>query len=342
MGIIYIIKNKINNKVYIGQTTQLVQDRWLKHKSDSKYKDSKLYRAINKYGINNFYYEILEEDIPRNKLDDRERYWIKEYDSYNNGYNSTFGGQDHPTDFDPTNILQAWNEGLSETEICNKLNLSIDRVSRSLIHQLGISKEEINKRKKEYMLKYTDDELLEYWNSGLGIYQIYKSYGGSKDNIKTRLLNLGITLEDIEKRKHEILSNQMRQNRIKNETPIFQFSLTGNLLNKYSSMQEAATLTHSDRSAINHCALGDCPTANGFIWLYTEDYNEVQKRLKRIKGNKKTVFQYSKQEKQLISSFDSIAAAARAVKAKSPSTISTACNRGGGYAHDFYWSFDKI
>lgn len=31
MGIIYIVKNKINDKVYIGQTTQKLQDRWLKH-----------------------------------------------------------------------------------------------------------------------------------------------------------------------------------------------------------------------------------------------------------------------------------------------------------------------
>lgn len=47
---------------------------------------------MNKYGIENFLCETIEE-VSNDKLDEREKYWINYYDSYNNGYNSTLGGR---------------------------------------------------------------------------------------------------------------------------------------------------------------------------------------------------------------------------------------------------------
>jgi len=57
----------------------------------SRIEDSKFYRAMRKYGEENFYIELLET-VAIESLNDREKYWIKQYDSYYNGYNSTFGG----------------------------------------------------------------------------------------------------------------------------------------------------------------------------------------------------------------------------------------------------------
>ena len=91
MGSIYIIKNNINNKVYIGQTIQALNVRLQNHKMASRIEDTKFYRAIRKYGEDNFFIELLE-NVSNDKLDERECYWIKEYDSYYNGYNSTLGG----------------------------------------------------------------------------------------------------------------------------------------------------------------------------------------------------------------------------------------------------------
>ena len=67
IGSIYIIKNYINDKVYIGQTTMTVRERFMTHMKPSICKRTptrKLYNAINKYGRENFYYEILEENVP--------------------------------------------------------------------------------------------------------------------------------------------------------------------------------------------------------------------------------------------------------------------------------------
>ena len=51
-----------------------------------------LYKAFNKYGLENFTFEEIEE-VENSELDIREKYWINYYDSYNNGYNSTLGGK---------------------------------------------------------------------------------------------------------------------------------------------------------------------------------------------------------------------------------------------------------
>lgn len=94
---IYCITNKINGKCYVGQSLNIEQ-RWKAHRSrpfntkSSQY-NSILYKAIRKYGINNFIFSILEE-CNQEELNAREIFWINKLDSYNNGYNLTKGGQE--------------------------------------------------------------------------------------------------------------------------------------------------------------------------------------------------------------------------------------------------------
>jgi group I intron endonuclease len=95
LGSIYIIKNTVNDKVYIGQTTMKVQARFKAHckPSTTKTRGSyKLYNAMNKHGVKNFYYEILHSDILESELNELEISMIEKYDSFHNGYNSTSGG----------------------------------------------------------------------------------------------------------------------------------------------------------------------------------------------------------------------------------------------------------
>ena len=91
---IYKITNELNGKCYIGQSID-IYTRWRSHRSkyvQQHYHNKALYRAFAKYGIDNFRFEIIER-CKRTELDMREKYWIKRYDSYNNGYNMTKGGQ---------------------------------------------------------------------------------------------------------------------------------------------------------------------------------------------------------------------------------------------------------
>ena len=89
---IYKITNTENGKCYIGQSRD-IKARWQKHLSSYKsYPDYELYRAFKKYGISKFTFEIIEE-CQIEELNEREIYWIAQYDSFNNGYNMTLGGE---------------------------------------------------------------------------------------------------------------------------------------------------------------------------------------------------------------------------------------------------------
>lgn len=104
---IYIITNDINNKVYIGQSTNInkrIQEHFWKStcQKDISY-NSALHNAIRKYGKEHFYWTILEECEP-NLLDERERVYIQKYNSISpNGYNILSGGQQYRTE--PTKCL---------------------------------------------------------------------------------------------------------------------------------------------------------------------------------------------------------------------------------------------
>ena len=94
-GYIYKITNTINGKVYIGQTKQTIEQRFIQHKSHARTGQShhKLARALRKYGDENFTIELVEI-CDYEILDKRERYWIKFFNSIENGYNILLGGQD--------------------------------------------------------------------------------------------------------------------------------------------------------------------------------------------------------------------------------------------------------
>lgn len=98
---IYKITNKINNKSYIGKSID-IEKRWQTHLMPCRQKrepNKTLYKAFFKYGTDNFSFEVLEE-TPEEKLNEREQYWIKYYDSYKNGYNETEGGDGGATSKD--------------------------------------------------------------------------------------------------------------------------------------------------------------------------------------------------------------------------------------------------
>ena len=93
---IYIIKNTVNNKVYVGQAIN-PHRRFIQHLCNGNrlLDNYPIHLAINKYGKDKFYYEILEEEVEN--YNEREEYWIKYYNSISpNGYNVLSGGTQNP------------------------------------------------------------------------------------------------------------------------------------------------------------------------------------------------------------------------------------------------------
>lgn len=99
LGFIYLINNSINNKVYIGQTSVSISKRWAAHKTEAKSKNGSntiLYKAMRKYGIENFNCNEIFVVFKKEDLDWAEETLIKQWDccaiDNDNGYNILRGG----------------------------------------------------------------------------------------------------------------------------------------------------------------------------------------------------------------------------------------------------------
>lgn len=185
---IYIIKNKINNKCYIGKSKNVknrLQYGHLRLLNNNKHYNEYLQYSWNKYGSINFEFNIIEE-CEEKELNEKEKYWIKYYKSNNReyGYNLTSGGDglNNPNE-EVRAKMSRWQQGkcLSYTtrkKISNALkgennpfygkNHSIEtkeKISASRTGQL-LSEESIRKRTESRKnFKFSEESKLKMSNS---------------------------------------------------------------------------------------------------------------------------------------------------------------------------------
>lgn len=94
MAIVYKITNILNNKSYVGYTRFSIDKRWKQHihRSSKRNVNAKFDNALRKYDVSNWKTEVLEEGLTVQESKVKEQFYINLFDSYNNGYNSTLGG----------------------------------------------------------------------------------------------------------------------------------------------------------------------------------------------------------------------------------------------------------
>lgn len=142
LGCIYIVKNDVNNLVYIGQTIRGIYKRFAEHIIDSiEFKDeSKFHRAMRDIGVEHFYIsEICRCDS--NDLNSLEIYYIQKYNSYYNGYNSTPGGagcSGKKTDIDIDKFMIDCHR-MSIIDLSLTYKVSVQTII-SIIHCMGIDR----------------------------------------------------------------------------------------------------------------------------------------------------------------------------------------------------------
>lgn len=151
-GIIYLVVNNDNGKMYIGQTKYTFDFRKKEHINEAKRGEGfYFHKALRKYKFN-FTWKILEDGIELSELDNRERYYIKLYDTFNssNGYNLTSGGDfcrkvkysKKEIEF----ILEKRYEFRGLKEILNLFNVEFSRELKNVYSIDKIIKKLINER----------------------------------------------------------------------------------------------------------------------------------------------------------------------------------------------------
>lgn len=98
-GLVYLARNKVDGKVYVGATIKTLDARRKFHmKVGMKKSDSLFYQAIRAFGEDAFEWSILEDAIPESQLASRERFYIEKMRAFcdfedSNGYNEEFDGR---------------------------------------------------------------------------------------------------------------------------------------------------------------------------------------------------------------------------------------------------------
>lgn len=304
MGYIYKITNIINNKIYIGLTTQTIKERWRQHVSSAYSKKSKSYnevfkKAIRKYGENSFRLEEIDNASTLEELKEKEKYWITYYDCcYTNGgigYNGTEGG-DSPT-----------HPGVEVYHI--------DILTGEIIETFQTI--------KDAEQKY-----------GRGIQEIISGtiQRGEKP------IHSGTTwIKAIDYEK-------LNSNNLKNKFKVFcQLDKQGKLINLWLHQEDAAQEVKCSTGNIGSCLIGQRLSAGGYQWCYYKDLinflNEPYINTNHTSRMKK-VYQYDKNY-NLINIFKSATEAAQ--KTNTPiSKISAVCNNHRKTANGYIWSYIEI
>lgn len=156
IGIIYKVTNDLNDKVYIGQTVYLLENRWEWHiKKASNPKDnSKFHRALRELGASHFKIEEITR-VDKKVLDDTEIHYINKYDTFFNGYNSTLGGGGkrayiYTDKAIVEDIINLYNRGVSSNRIGAKYKVCKSTIVRVLrLYKIKVEPKRFNLSEKE-------------------------------------------------------------------------------------------------------------------------------------------------------------------------------------------------
>lgn len=186
MGYIYCITNTITNKVYIGKSIREPENRVAEHFKEWELfnTDTKLTRAILKYGSEAWQWKIIEQcndDI----LSERERHWIKVYDSYKNGYNSTLGGDGNQRYiFNKEDIYNKYKNGVSVKDIADEYGCHRHYI-HEILQEFDIDTSERKSKSKPIACFDRNMNLINVFNTKQEIqnYLMEYGYGNSLGNV---------------------------------------------------------------------------------------------------------------------------------------------------------------
>ena len=276
MPYIYKISNDVNNKLYIGKTLYTIERRWYQHKNNAKNRKDlahiPLYSAMNKYGIEHFTIEEIEEVKDEKQLSEREQYWIKYYNTYNYGYNASIGG-DGLQLYDYDYIWDLWEQGNTIKQIAALIPCN-DYVVRTVLDIHNVSTEERKNRSA-----YRQDKSHEPYRRKVNqidtttnkIIHTYNSVREAAEAIHCDNSYLSKICKD-KKIAYGYQWEYQNDNYIKKDftaKPVCKLDLkTGKILEIYSSGAAAAKAVGGDSSYISKVCRGIYKSSKSYGWKF--------------------------------------------------------------------------
>lgn len=299
---VYMHRNKINDKKYIGITCRKPEHRW--GKDGYSYKGQVFKKAIEKYGWNNFDHVILFNELSAEDAYKKEQELIKLYKSNQKefGYNLSAGGEHGSTGYLNNSMsIVVYQYDLDGNFIAEYPSLSEEeRVT-------GISNSSISSCCKGKQM-YTGEFQWSY----------------------TKLDKMPII------DKHQLISEKVR----KKGKPVYCYDMDGNFIKKYNSARIASEETNTNQSQINVCCSGRTRYSNNFQWFYEYMGNKIEpiNKYENLYHRTVKVNQYDK-NKVFIKTWDTIKEASIAMGSTSSSNILRCLSGEGKTAYGYIWKY---
>ncbi len=283
---IYKIENLVNSKVYIGSSKDIYK-RWKEHKKkllNNNHHSQHLQKSWNKYGENNFQFDIIEECLDI-YLIEREQYWMDYYNCYHRDYGYNILPKAGSL---KGNIIS--NETKKKMSESQKLRWTDELREEWSIKYSGSNNPFYNKtHSEEFRIKNSKNKKGKYIGS--------KNYNAilNEENVKEiKILLLKNELSHYEiAYKYNIsesLIDKISENKVWKHVivdgfleliyqkhiikPVVQLDLNNNLIRQFDSIYMVEKLTGIVAGSITKCCKGIQKTSCGFKWMYLEDYNK--------------------------------------------------------------------
>jgi len=308
--IIYKVTNLQNGKIYVGQTIKALEIRKKEHlknyKTEKKLSSPYFYYSINKYGEDNFKWDIIDMADSQEELNNKEKYWIREFNSLvPNGYNMTEGGQ-FGRIYGEAEERRQKNSKETKIELygIKVININTKEIYKTIVEASKVNNvtptaislccNGINKKAGKYTYAFLED----YENNK----EYYDSYVW-ENSFNVKLINLS-------------------NNKI------------------YNSLLEAEQETGISYQGISKCCRNIQRSAGGYFWAYYNKYIN-DKEYKNLCDN--NMNNYIKQEKKVINLdtmeiFNNIAEAGRKYNVDS-SAIIRVCKGKQKTSVGYHWSY---
>lgn len=281
---IYIITNKANGKVYIGQSINLwlrINEGYLQKLPKNKGHNIHLQRAWNKYGKESFTFEVLEYVLDVEKLNEVETSWIKFYDASNKkfGYNifpegNSPRGRTMSEEFKKKIkiINSGSNNGMYGQTHTDEVKEIISKANSIPIVQLDI-----------------EGQFVREWRS---VTEAAEYYGVARAPItsvvrKKTTTSCGfiwVYKKEYEENKFNLFEHLKRKKDLRRG--VVQFTMDGKYISEFDSITKAQLFTKT-RNIVSACQ-GHMKHAGGCKWMYKDEYEKYGYKNKYREKEKKT------------------------------------------------------
>lgn len=373
-GYIYVILNDVHpDKIYVGQTSQTPEGRWRGHIHQVRkhtYTD-KLHNAMDKYGIEHFGMDIVEMCKSDTKqglkcfLNEKERYYVKLFNSYQDGYNLTTGGDS--AEHTARKVKRYSLDGIFIKEYPSIESLKVEFDSVSTIYDCCMGN-----------CKYAYGSIWRYAEDALDTYELPTEVEKKEALFRYRLLTEQIIQYDYRGNIVRIFDNvaQVRENIeisqvklrsclnghcIHHKTFVYRFyndsfntyntfsskpklvekrDLNGNLLDVYESVREAGRQNDCAYQTIQGVCAGKRKTASGYLWTYVEEsfvMPDLRNKRRCVK-----VYKYDKTTYELLHIYNSIKEASQDNNVSIQTISRIARGIRNASRSQFVWAFKEL